>query len=47
MIYELENGEGSPKEVGAVKSAMIYPFSSYGSIFVPDVEGAGAAEYPK
>lgn len=47
VIYELENGEGSPKEVGAVKSAMIYPFSSYGSIFVPDVEGGGAAEYPK
>ena len=47
VIYELEAGAGSPKEIGMNKSALIYPFSSYESIFVPDMEAGGVVEYPK
>ena len=47
VIYELEAGGGSPKEIGTKKSAVVYPFSTYGSIFVPDMETGGMVEYQK
>ncbi len=47
VIYELESGGGSPKEIGTKKSAVVYPFSSYGSIFVPDMETGEMVEYQK
>lgn len=47
VIYKLEAEGGRPKEIGMKKSAVIYPFSSYGSIFVPDMETGGMAEYQK
>lgn len=47
VIYELEAGGGSPKEIGTKKSAVVYPFSSYGSIFVPDMETGEMVEYQK
>ncbi|MCM1045214.1 MAG: hypothetical protein NC417_06865, partial [Candidatus Gastranaerophilales bacterium] len=47
VIYELEAEGGNPKEVGTKKSALIYPFSSYEYIFVPDMESGGVVEYMK
>lgn len=47
VIYELEAEGGNPKEIGTKKSAIIYPFSSYGYIFVPDMESGGVVEYMK
>ncbi len=47
VIYELEAVGGDSKEIGTKKSAIVYPFSSYGSIFVPDMETGGMVEYQK
>ena len=47
VVYELENGSGSPKELGVAESAMIYPFSSYKSIFIPNMVDGGVLEYLK
>lgn len=47
VIYELENGAGSPKEIGMQISAIIYPFLSYESILLPDIDTGEVVEYLK
>ncbi len=47
VIYELEAGESGPKEIGPNKSVVIYPFSAYGALLIPDMQEGGVVEYLK
>lgn len=47
IIYELESGGGRLKELGVTESAIIYPFSSYESILMPNMVDGGVVEYLK